>query len=134
MLLKIEYGYTATIRIILPFNTRVFGLSSIFPKGSIITRILSVCAFLFYKTLKKETKKCYMIQLNEIINGEIISLKKAKNGIVTIKIQKETKKNGVFRNFRRKLVRDSLSGGNDCGNLPDQERQEDSGGETGAQD
>ena len=73
-----------------------------------------------------------MIRLEEVINGEIISLKRAKKGIVTIKIQtnneKESKKNGILGSIKRKLVRDSLSGRNDCGNIPDKERQKDSGG------
>lgn len=49
-----------------------------------------------------------MILLDEQYDGEIISLKKSKNGIVTIKIQskpKEGAKNGIFRDIIRKLDR-----------------------------
>lgn len=78
-----------------------------------------------------------MIQLNEIYDGEIISLKKGKNGLVTIKIQtkneKGVKENGIFRNFGRKLVRNSLRSRNDCGDILHQERTEDSGGTSRSQ-
>lgn len=44
-----------------------------------------------------------MIQLDELYDGEIISLKKGKNGLVTIKIQTNNKqgeqKNGFFNFF-----------------------------------
>lgn len=44
-----------------------------------------------------------MVKLDEIYEGEIISLKKGKNGLVIIKIQtkvnKEDKKNGFFNFF-----------------------------------
>lgn len=77
-----------------------------------------------------------MIQLKEIYDGEIISLKKGKKGIVTIKIDTNVKganENGIFRNFGRKLVRDSLSSGNDCRYILHAERQKDRSGEARSQ-
>lgn len=40
-----------------------------------------------------------MILLEETIDGEIISIKKAKNGVITLKIKTRSKSNGKFLNF-----------------------------------
>ena len=68
-----------------------------------------------------------MVQLNEIYEGEIISLKKGKNGLVTIKIKTNNKqgghKNGFFGNFDRKLGGTPGRTGHDCGGVPGHEAE-----------